>query len=285
MTATITTVVSAQAARRTWRDIIGRHWHHDIASFLRGLVLTALLVLSGPSRVWADDVSVWIYHNYPPFIIDIAEERGLSYDLARLLTDASDGAFQFNVMVLPRQRLNQRLGAGQPGLVMWVNPAWFGDTERTAFRWTDSILSDRNVVISPMEAPFEYHGPRSLTGMTLVGVRGHRYQDVDGLVGDGLVERVDLRSERNLVQFIASNRGRVAIVADSAVQYFVQDLALGDAVHVAEQPHSQYQRYILVQPQLSAAHDFLEEAVPVIMASPAWADVVERYGLTVFAAP
>ncbi|WP_147106166.1 hypothetical protein [Tateyamaria sp. syn59] len=233
----------------------------------------------------AEDVSVWVYHNYPPFIVDIAEERGLSYDLARLLTDASDGAFQFNVMVLPRQRLNQRLQGDMPGLVMWANPAWFGDTGRTTFLWTDPVLRDRNVVISPAEEAFEYDGPKSLTGMTMVGVRGHRYPGVDSLVRAGLVERVDMRSERSLVQFIASSRGRVAIVADSAVRYFVNELGLGDAVHVAEQAHSTYQRFILVQPQLQAVHTFLENTVPGIAGSSVWAEKIAGYGLQESATP
>lgn len=241
--------------------------------------LSVLLAFASAARLRAAEVSVWIYHNYPPFIIDMTGERGLSYDLARMLGDMSDGAFDFQVMVLPRQRLNQRLEAGQPGLVMWANPAWFGDTGRTRYRWTTPILKDRNVVISPTDVAFEYSGPRSLTGAMLVGVRGHRYQDVDRLVAGRLVDRMDVRSERSLVQFIASNRGRVAIVAESAMTYYIQNLGLGDAIHISDQPHSNYHRYIMVQPDLEDVRDFLEDAVPKLIASRAWQKIISDYGL------
>ncbi|MBY5932191.1 transporter substrate-binding domain-containing protein [Tateyamaria omphalii] len=264
---------------------IGRYWSIVPARFVFGLLLFALATVPGHVRASAEEVSVWIYHNFPPFIVNIKQERGLSYDLARLLTQKSDGQFRFRAMVLPRQRLNQRLEAGHQGMVMWANPAWFDDATRTRFLWTDPILSDRNVVISPMEVAFEYDGPRSLTGMTMVGVRGHRYQDVDRLIDYDLVKRVDMRSERSLVQFIASGRGRVAIVAQSAAQYFVQELGLRDAVHVSERPHSSYRRYIMVQPQQTELYSFLLEAVPQLSESAEWAKILERYGVVVAVTP
>ncbi|MEX0371355.1 MAG: substrate-binding periplasmic protein [Tateyamaria sp.] len=254
--------------------------HIGLTRAVLGMVLSGLCLLWGASRATAEDVAVWIYHNYPPFIVDIAGERGLSFDFARLLTEASDGAFTFRVMVLPRQRLNRRLEAGHSGVVMWVNDAWFGDTERTRFLWTDPILSDRNVVISPTQVAFDYDGPRSLTGMTLIGIRGHRYQDVDRLVGYGLVERVDMRSERSLVQFIASGRGRVAVVARSAAEYFIRELGLDDRIHVAAEPHSSYQRHMLIQPDMEGVHALVQRVLPGLLASDAWAAVIDGYGLS-----
>ncbi|WP_299042648.1 transporter substrate-binding domain-containing protein [uncultured Tateyamaria sp.] len=246
-------------------------------------MLTLLVMVSKPAGAAAEDITVWVYHNYPPYVVDAEAEEGLSYDLARVLTDMAQGHYRFRVMVLPRQRLNQNLEAGQPGMVAWVNPVWFGDQDRTRFLWTDAILSDRNSVISPTGIAFDYTGPRSLTGMTMVGIRGHRYQDVDRLVAQGLVDRVDVRSEHSLVQFIASGRGRVAIIAHSAVQYYVQDLGLAANVHVSDTPHSRYQRHIMIQPRLGALHRFVQNALPDLLRSGEWAAITDRYGVSLSA--
>lgn len=250
-----------------------------------GAVLCVLTLLLGSPRAWAEDVTVWNYHNYPPYIVDIEKERGLSYDLARILTSMSEGRYQFRVTVLPRERLNMNLEAGQPGMVLWANHAWFGDDTRTRYLWTDPILNDRNVVISPMSVGFDYDGPRSLTGMTMVGVRGHKYQDVGRLIEYGLVRRVDVRGERNLLQFVASGRGRVAIVAESAVRYFVQELDLGDEVYIAREPHSRYQRHILVQPDLVGVHSFIQSAMPTLRRGAEWGEIALGYGVTAASMP
>ncbi|WP_415403841.1 hypothetical protein [Tateyamaria sp. SN3-11] len=258
---------------------IGKCSGNPVARFLFGLTLCVLATVSGQSRALAEDVSVWVYHNFPPYIVDASEQRGLSYDLARMLTEMSDGQYDFRVVMLPRQRLNQRLSSGEPGIVLWANPAWFADMDRTRFRWTTPILGDTNVVISPKADAFEYDGPQSLSGMTMVGVRGHRYQGVEGLIEDGSVERIDVRAERNLVQFIASGRGRVAIVAESAARYFVQELELEDRVHFSDMFHARYQRHVMVQPQLEAVHAFVSGAVSDLKRAQDWVDVVETYGL------
>ncbi|MEP3056133.1 hypothetical protein [Ascidiaceihabitans sp.] len=49
----------------------------------------------------AETVRVWVYHNFPPFVIDVDNQSGLSYDFARELTVRSDGQYDFVVEVLP----------------------------------------------------------------------------------------------------------------------------------------------------------------------------------------
>ncbi len=243
------------------------------------ILLFAATTISAGARAAAEEVSVWVYHNFPPYIVNATEREGISYDLVRLLTEMSDGRFQFNVEVLPRPRLEKRFMSGDPGIVLWVNHVWFGDPDRTRFLWTNPILADKNVIVSPKGASFQYEGPQSLHGMTLIGVRGHSYTEVDGLVKEGLVDRIDLNAEGQLMRFVASGRGQVAIIANSAARYFVRELDLSDAIHFSKKPHSTYQRYIMVQPHLEPLHEFLQEAILRLKRSEEWTEIVQKYGL------
>ncbi len=82
------------------------------------------------SPVFADTIKVWTYHEFPPFIVNEQAQTGLSYDLVELLTERSGGEHEFRLQVAPRERLNNRLKVKEPGIVLWVNPNWFDDTEQ-----------------------------------------------------------------------------------------------------------------------------------------------------------
>ena len=243
-------------------------------------ILALITVVFLQTKAWAETVSVWVYHDFPPYIVNADTKHGMSYDLAHLLSEMSNGKFQFEVEVLPRERLNQRIISGDPGIVLWVNNAWFGDKDKTKFLWSEPILHDQNAVISPADFPFDYKEPQTLLGMELICVRGHHYEGVEPLIQQGAVTRIDMNAEGHLIQYIASGRGRVAIVANSAAQYFVRELNLRDKIYFSPKSHSTYERYILVQPQMKALDAFLEAAMLELQQENTWGTVLGIYGLS-----
>ncbi|MEP3947320.1 hypothetical protein [Ascidiaceihabitans sp.] len=102
----------------------------------------------------AETVRVWVYNNFPPFVIDVDTQSGLSYDFARELTVRSDGQFDCVVEVLPRARLNRQMADGAEGTVFWANPVWFGGKEETKYLWSSKFTSDSSVVMSHVDDPF-----------------------------------------------------------------------------------------------------------------------------------
>ena len=147
-------------------------------------------------------IQVWSYHNFPPFVVDLEERQGLTFDLARAMEELSDGRYRFEVAILPRPEINQRLAKGTLGIVLWVNPVWFADRERIKFLWTRAIMTDGSGVISPRRKPVRYNGPASIIGLHLIGVKGHRYAGADELVAQGVVRRTDLASELEVFRHI-----------------------------------------------------------------------------------
>lgn len=245
------------------------------ASFL----FAGLISLLFATVVHAEKIPVWIYHNFPPFVLDVVEKRGLSFDLADRLSEISDGQYQFEVEVIPRQRLNLRLAAGKRGVVFWANNNWFNDPDKDKYLWARTLMHDQSVVISPQTAPFEYDGPASMMGMKFVGVGGHSYAGVDQLIAQNEIERLDLRGEESVALFIASGRGSVAILPQSATQYFIRQMSLGNTVYVAPQIHTSFERYVMVHPDLVDVFEMIDEALQNLQASREWHSILQAYDL------
>ncbi|OED47916.1 hypothetical protein AB838_15025 [Rhodobacteraceae bacterium (ex Bugula neritina AB1)] len=267
--------------RDSRKPIRGSKWLRTALPRLRNhlnALLLGILLPAGAFAQSAESVQLWSYHNFPPFVTDLTAEQGLTFDLAAELTRRSAGKFIFEVTVLPRFRLNEFLSQDLPGLVPWVNPIWFADRDQTRYLWSRQIMQDRNSVISPAGSPVDYSGPESLDGMVLAAVQGHRYSGVQDLIEQGRVTRTDLRSEKSLVQFVAAGRGSVAILATSALDYYLQDADLQEQLAVSRRPHATYHRHIMTQKDLPHVHAFVESVMDELMQSGAWQDTLQEYG-------
>ena len=85
----------------------------------------------------AETIQVLTYHNHPPFIN--AKGKGLTYDLEEVLNEQGQGKYTFEVLVLPRKRLNFEIKQEGSWIVIWVNPLWFGDKKETKFQWVNIL--------------------------------------------------------------------------------------------------------------------------------------------------
>ena len=126
-------------------------------------------------------ITLYAYHLKPPFIVDIAHEKGLYFDLATYL-NSKQTIYEFHTVFLPRKRLDRYLSNNKlDGLVIGVNPIWFNDSSETLYLWSDSFYQDRDLVISSAKKPIEYQYPNSLLNKRIAGVRGFKYFGIDAL--------------------------------------------------------------------------------------------------------
>lgn len=246
-------------------------------NFCTFFTLTPLACILTLSVAPAEVVPVWTYHATPPFVVDEQKKTGLSYDLAKLLTERSEGKYDFYVEVLPRVRLDERLLSGDPGIVFWANAVWFGDKDKSQYLWSSAIMQGRNVVISPISNPLEYDNAYSLIGKDFVGVRGHHYQYVDALVEQGKINRMDVISQQAALLSIASGHTEVSILANYTAIYYAEKLGLGDKIHFSSRSHTHYKRHILVQPQLRAVFGFVEKFATESTGNAQWQTLLENY--------
>lgn len=215
-----------------------------------------LFALSG--NAWAEKVLVLSYYDFPPFVEQ--NGGGLSMELCRLLEERSKGRYQFELLVVPRLRLDAMLlKPGRPVLVPWVVPDFFKDPQR--FQWGGVLMPDSVVMLTMPGRSVQLDSRSALRGLRFGGVLGHQYPF--GELEKALREQVVLRAdsagpEQNYVNVVL---GRVdfTIMAESTYHYLrAKDLerTRGKAEPVAQQlPSSVFHRTYFstgAKPELAA---------------------------------
>lgn len=82
------------------------------------LVLLLMFVLLPSVCAAQQRIEVWTYHFSPPFILDDAQ--GLSHAFVDLLNNdsANKHRFRFELIKLPRKRVDTRLARKRPGILL-----------------------------------------------------------------------------------------------------------------------------------------------------------------------
>ncbi len=239
------------------------------------LFVAAATFAVGMAQAVAAEVPVLTYHEFAPFASE--SKSGLSYELAKYLTEKSGGEYTFVVGVMPRKRLDGEVAAGKSVVVPWVNPAWFGDKEQTKYKWSAAVMKDANAVLSPTAKPVEFAGPDSLAGLKLGGVAGHKYPGVDPLVEAGKIAREDANSELINLKKVAAGRIDVTIMAESGARFIAKQEGLAAQVHFSTSPHSQYERHVFVAGSDAKLAAFVTGTINAMAGDPAWQSVVKSY--------
>lgn len=228
-------------------------------------------------------IEVWSYNFSPPFKLD--DHYGLSRDFVDLLNSdpANAGRFHFELVELPRKRLEMRLTGGQPGILLWSTPEFFSQEQASRGNWSAPILIDRQSFVSLPEAPFEYEGPESLRGLTLGGLLGYRYQGIEREIERGAVIRQDAHSDMQNLEKLFSGRIHTLLIAQSTLLYYQQRQPLGQ-LYISTQPLYHFNRHLMLTNNLDeAAARFVSEFVSGLPENTHWRILLLRYGLAAMA--
>ncbi len=247
---------------------------------MKRLLLLASLMLStgSPTAISAENIPFITYHNAPPFIVDNDARIGLTYDLADMLSEQSEGRFNFVVDALPRMRLNSMLERSPSLVVPWVNPRWFKDAKMERYLWTSGYMPDSNAIISSAIRPIEYTGPLSLIGKSLSGVLGGRWVGIDALVKDGQIKRINTSSYLSAMRMVLLGRTEATIIPSPVAKYLISHENLSGYFHFSARPHSNYFRHFLVKGRPDIQR-FLETQVAILREDPRWKATMASYGM------
>lgn len=219
-------------------------------------------------------IKLYTYHFMPPFIIQSdTGVAGATNELVDILNEQAAGGFLFKLTELPRPRLNQELGNYIRGecatqkcednwVLPWVNPSWGftpeGQTPYALFEQFD----DANSVYSHIDSPFEYEGVDSAAGKSFVGIRGHRYVDLDESVKTGAVDRVDANTDLEVLSMLLARRVEFALLPKSGYQYLKETHPVIKKqyanLHVSKTPHQAYTRFLMVPSTNTGLAEFLQ---------------------------
>ena len=261
--------------------------------FRKAWILSAVLFFALPgSEVCAEPITLYTYHNHPPFVTGKSE--GLTYELASILNEHAKGRYNFAVQVVPRSRLNVELEQWYEGeclshdsdcrddwIVMWVNPSWgFSKEPMKIFSWK-KILQDSNSIISRTERKVEYESPESIIGLRFGGIRGHRYVGLDDLAEQGKLQRIYGNKERDNVIMLLKDRLDVILLPTSTINYYLlRDEYISkysSEIYVAPGKHQDYSRNFMIPKTRPDIVEFIDN---VKLSDGKWLELLEDYGIS-----
>jgi polar amino acid transport system substrate-binding protein len=238
--------------------------------------LLALCLAMGPSvPCRAETVDLVIYYDYTPWYFNSDRKLGMNAELARRLTALSKGKYEFHSAYIPRLRVDLMLANGRQMVVPWVNPAFFNDTEKTKYLWTDPLMQDEALIVSSKQTPIEYDGPNSLRGRRLSAPVGHVFRPLSPLIDAKEIYREDapnvvsalrkLLAPRNLDFAVVDRSVFNALKADNTIDM--------SKFYISKTPMTpSFGRHIMVTKNSPELFQFLSKAVAKLNSDKNWID-------------
>ncbi|WP_084629012.1 transporter substrate-binding domain-containing protein [Neptunomonas japonica] len=201
---------------------------------------------------------------------------GLGYELANYLSKNSNGAYQFNVEVLPRNRLDMLLTKTDM-IIPWVSYAWFGPKATEKYQWSKPIFKDASIYIWNKKSVQTFSQPEHLKGFHLGGIQGYHFINVGPLVKSGEVKRSDTGSEQQLLEMLLLKRFDDGIGPYSSFAYIIKDNSWKDDFSYSI--YHNYQRHFLIKTTNKELSSYIEEIPQKMLADKNWGQIMQTYGL------
>lgn len=250
------------------------NFEHSVAFLLILLCLTSLNYPAISNA--AQNIDVWCYYNDPPFTT--APEHGLKFDLVELMNKEAKGKFSFELLSMSRKRLDTFLSHGRPGAVLFVSPDWMKENGEAKFVWSKPILQGRNEIVSRKNAPVTYTKPKSLYGLTLAGVFGHKYKNLEKAIDQGKIMRKDSASMDQNLRTVIENRGKdFTPIASSVLGYLLHKYGYEDKAYISPTPLHTYTRHILLNKPSPELVKFISEFTSGLSKNKKWQKIKARY--------
>lgn len=246
-----------------------------LATLLFAIVF--LVIASASADETKPLVPVYVYHQQPPFIVNIEKKQGLYFDFVRRLNALND-EYLFKVTYVPRKRVERMLEShSMNAVLLGVNPTWFKDKEETKYLWTTVILNDRDEVVSLKTESIEFSGADSLVGVTLGGVRGYYYYGINELVSAKKIRRVDTVGEAELFSMLLKERVEAAIIGKRTFDYMVSRNDWQNNFYLSAKPHDVFERRILVPQNMAMIYPYLQGIIDQLVRDKAWQEMIANY--------
>ena len=241
------------------------------------LIILCLTCLSYPAiNNAAQKIDVWCYYNDPPFTT--TPKHGLKFDFVELMNEEAKGRFSFELLSMSRKRLDTFLSHGSPGAVLFVSPDWMKETGAAKFVWSEPIIHGRNEIVSRKKEPIKYSKPKSLYGLTLAGVFGHKYKDLDEAIAQGKITRIDSASMNQNLRTVIENRGKdFTPIASSVLGYLLHKYGYADKAYISPNPLHTYTRHILLNNPSPELVKFITEFSSGLSKNKKWQNIKAKY--------
>jgi polar amino acid transport system substrate-binding protein len=223
------------------------------------LILSVLMISSGMVRASEKSqaqevINVYTYHDKPPYLLQDLNENiqsGIYLKLVSLLNELNPGQ-RFRLSYLPRIRLESLLKAGKlNGIVIGVNPIWFGDKKKTKYVWSEAFMDDKDIFLVNHESDLDYRDPSDLIGYTIALERGTYYKGITELIKLDQIKLAATNNSQQNLDMLSYHRADITIMSQLTADYFFSHGYAKNKFKVLKKEHDQFQRSILIPKSLS----------------------------------
>lgn len=144
-----------------------------------------------------------------------APERGLIPDLYRLI--AAESQTPIEQISIPRARIDLALNKAQVDILCYASPNWLNAPYQ--FVWSLPFMTQRDLLVGRERYP-GFNGIESLSGAQLGTVLGYHYPSLQGLLGSGKLQRVDSRSQHQVLEMLRAQRLDYGIGNELSLDWF-----------------------------------------------------------------
>jgi polar amino acid transport system substrate-binding protein len=243
---------------------------------IRAFALFTIIILASTPALADLEIPVWCYYNEPPFAI--GQDQGLEHDIVNLLNEESKGQFTFYLVSMSRKRLDTFLKAGRTGIALFVSPIWMEEKGKANFLWSPPLLHDKNEIVSRKSSPVNYSGPESVYGLTIAGVHGHKYKDLDSAVAQGKIKRRDAKNMALNLRTVIENHGNdFTTIPKSTLGYLLLKFGYKDKAYISPTPLAKYTRHLLLNNPSPKLKKFIFNFVAKLKKNKKWRKIKDTY--------
>ena len=203
--------------------------------YFRLLALMLMLLIS--SHASAARYSVHVGPNgYEPY--SIIERNGMDVSYSGVMFDLLDGfetanpEFERTHSLLTRKRANLKMANGEAVDLMFNSPLFVSDEVMNHYKFTDPLVTSKDVVITHKNNGLDYKSVADLFGKKVGAIRGYSYGKFDDLIRGGLINVVRLDHHIQAIGMLEKGRIDAYFGNIFVTPHYIKslDLQVGDFV-------------------------------------------------------
>lgn len=222
--------------------------------FFSVLMTSSAMVRASEKSQAQEVINVYTYHDKPPYLLQDLNENihsGIYLKLVNLLNELNLQQ-EYRLSYLPRIRLESLLKNDKlDGIVIGVNPLWFGDKKKTKYLWSDAFMDDKDIFLVNQESKLDYDDPSNLIGHTIALERGTYYKGVTELIRLDQIKLAATNNSQQNLDMLAYHRADITIMSQLTADYFFSHGYNKNKFKILKKEHDQFQRSILIPKNLS----------------------------------
>ncbi len=249
-----------------------------VSRFIYSSLLFLFAIASQLSFATEEIIKVYTYHDKPPYVIFGQEsntiQAGIYLELVNHLnanSSANNDGLRYELSFLPRVRLESQLKTQQlDGIVIGVNPLWFGDSTKQKYLWSNTFMDDKDIFLVNSDSTIEFQQASDLKGLTIALGRGTYYKGISELIKQGKIKAASTNSSQQNLDMLAYQRADITIMSELTANYFFNNGYPRSSFKILAKPHDTFQRSLLIPKSQSHLLVFINRALNKLNLNSDW---------------